>query len=277
MGLTEAIAAMRGVFTQARRVASVSIVFLTITPSTTSAANAGGEGAVIFAAASLKSALDEIEVLYEDRTSTDVVLSYAGSSALARQIEQGAPADVFISANMTWMDRLEDKGLIVEGTRRALLGNRLVLIGNAQMAGANGGVPAKDPDFERLLGGGRIAMALVDAVPAGVYGKEALTSLGLWETASQRVVQTDNVRAALALVALGAAPLGVTYASDAVADPRVSVLATFPEETHTPIEYPAAVLSAGKGDAADDFLSFLSEPEALNVFEANGFTVLGEE
>ncbi len=237
--------------------------------STAEAATAEARGPVIFAAASLKTALDEIATLYEDATSQSLRISYAGSSALARQIEQGAPADLFISANQAWMDHLEAKGLLVEDLRTDLLGNRLVVIGPVQEAAA------PTSDFETLLSEGKIAMALVEAVPAGIYGKEALTTLGLWDRVAPRVVQADNVRAALALVALQAVPLGITYESDAVAEPRVSILARFSEDTHAPIIYPAAPVAAGQIDLATPFLDYLSGPEATAVFEANGFTVMG--
>ena len=185
----------------------------------------------VFAAASLMGALDEVAAGWEDRTGGEVRLSYAGSSALARQIEAGAPADVFVSANVDWMDELGERGLTEPGSRRDLLSNRLVLVGPA------GAAPlALEPglDLAALLDGGRLAMALVDAVPAGLYGREALRSLGLWGAVEPRVAQAENVRAALALVARGEAPLGVVYASDARAEPRVAVVATFPEGSHPP-------------------------------------------
>lgn len=217
----------------------------------------------VFAAASLKTALDEAVRLHEGEA---VTLSYAGSSALARQIGYGAPADLFISANPDWIDWLDAEGLVTQQT--PLLGNRLVLIGPA---GAEPGPPeALLPEAER------IAMALVDAVPAGIYGKQALASLGLWEQVAPRVVQADNVRAALALVALGEAPLGVVYATDAQAEPRVTVLAEFPEHSHAPIRYPVALLD-GHGPGAKAFYDWLQGDEAAQVFETHGFSVLGAQ
>lgn len=217
----------------------------------------------VFAAASLKTALDEAVRLYEGEA---VTLSYAGSSALARQIGYGAPADLFISANPDWIDWLDAEGLVTQ--QAPLLGNRLVLIGPA---GAESGPP------EALLPGAeRIAMALVDAVPAGIYGKQAMTSLGLWDQVAPRVVQADNVRAALALVALGEAPLGVVYATDAQAEPRVTVLAEFPEHSHAPIRYPAALLD-GHGTGAQAFYDWLQGDEAAQVFQTHGFSVLGAQ
>ena len=210
----------------------------------------------VFAASSLKTALDEAIAVYEGQ----VTASYAGSSALARQIGYGAPADLFISANPDWVDWLTGQGLVSEQT--PLLGNRLVLIGPE---GSAAGTP------ETLVPGAeRVAMALVDAVPAGIYGKQALTSLGLWETVAPRVVQADNVRAALALVALGEARLGVVYATDALAEPRVTVLATFPEAAHAPIRYPLARLTP-QGDGLYDWLQ---RDEAAKIFEKHGFSVL---
>lgn len=224
----------------------------------------------VFAAASLKTALDEIAAGWTDQTGTKVILSYGGTPALARQIAEGAPADVFLSASMAWMDELEEKALIQEGSRRDLLGNSLILIGTAGAAPVtvNGTL-----DLPGLLGGGTLSMAMVDAVPAGQYGKETLESLGLWEAVEPNVVQSENVRAALKLVSLGEAPLGIVYASDAVAEPEVAVIGTFPEESHTPIVYPGA-LTVTAGEEAAAFLDHLSSPEAQEVFRTNGFTPL---
>ncbi|WP_420860229.1 molybdate ABC transporter substrate-binding protein [Marivivens marinus] len=220
----------------------------------------------IFAAASLKTALDAIEPVAEAATGHDLILVYAGTSALARQIAHGAPADIFISANPDWMDVLSDQGLIRDDTRTDLLGNRIVLIGHA----SGTMVDMTDAAAVRgLLGSERIAMALVDAVPAGIYGKTALQDLGLWDDIAAQVVQTDNVRAALALVARGEARFGVTYATDALADPSVTVLGTFAEDSHPPITYPIAALTTG---AADDVLSYLTGPEAGAIFTQQGFT-----
>lgn len=226
----------------------------------------------IYAAASLRTALDEAVPLYEADSGDTVTLSYAGSSALARQIQQGAPSDVFISANVGWMDTLDEADLLVADSRRDLLGNSLVLI--SAEPGAPLTINAK-LDFSALLGQGKLAMALVDAVPAGIYGKAALESLGQWRAVAPQVAQADNVRAALALVALGAAPYGIVYATDAKADPRVTVRGTFPEDSHAPIIYPAAALE-GSGPEALAFLNFLQGPMATEIFVRNGFTSLGE-
>ena len=220
----------------------------------------------MFAAASLKTALDEIVTGYEAQSGDTVTVSYAGSSAMARQISYGAPADLFISANVAWMDSVEEQSLIRRETRVDLLANTLVLIA------PNGAYPVS---LDASLPDGRIAMALVDAVPAGIYGKAALTSLNLWDDAAPNVVQADNVRAALALVALGEAALGITYGSDAMAEPRVSIVATFPEGSHPPIRYPAALLTDASPSAAD-FLAYLQGDAARAIFTAQGFTPLVE-
>jgi molybdate transport system substrate-binding protein len=227
----------------------------------------------VFAAASLKTALDEIGTAWEAQTGNGAVLSYGGSSALARQIIAGAPADVFISAAPEWMDAVADAGLIVPDSRVDLLGNRLVLVAHGA------GVPPitldASTDLAGMLDGGRLSMAMVDAVPAGQYGREALVSLGLWDSVKDTVAQSENVRVALQLVALGEAPLGIVYASDARADAaEVSVLATFPEESHRPIIYPAAVIASGATREATAFLDYLQSPAAQAVFEAQGFAVL---
>ncbi|MEZ5713766.1 MAG: molybdate ABC transporter substrate-binding protein [Paracoccaceae bacterium] len=227
----------------------------------------------VFAAASLKNALGDIAPKFEEATGHHLVISLAGSSALARQIEQGAPADVFISANPGWMDHLEEAGLVAEGTRRDLLRNSIVLI--AHDAPATPVTLSADLDLDSLLGeDGKLAMALVEAVPAGIYGKAALEHLGLWGAAAPRVAQADNVRAALALVALGEAPYGIVYATDAHAEPKVSVVAEFPADSHPPIVYPAAILAGHESEAASALLSYLDGPAARLEFERQGFTVV---
>lgn len=235
-------------------------------------AQARAEGVLVFAAASLKTALDQIAEGWREQTGKAVTISYAGSSSLARQIEQGAPADIFISASVDWMDHLQSAEMIRAESRINLLGNRLVLIAHGR---ESAGIDLKgDTDLAGLLGDGRLAMALVDSVPAGVYGKQALVSLGLWEAVADKVAQTDNVRAALALVSSGEAPFGIVYASDAVADAGVSVVAILPEAAHEPIIYPAAVLATSMAPDAGDFLSYLKSPTAHALFRAQGFTNL---
>ena len=228
---------------------------------------------LVYAAASLKNAMAEVAERYEAETGNSLTVSYAGSSALARQIEQGAPADIYISANTGWMDVLEGKGLLDPGSRIDLLGNALVLVGQGAPVEIT---PALDL-AGRLGPDGHLAMALVKAVPAGIYGKAALESLGLWDQIAGQVAQADNVRAALALVSAGAAPMGVVYATDAVAAERVEVLGTFPEDSHPPIIYPAASLAGSDNALKDGFLAYLRGPAASAAFRDQGFTVLAEQ
>lgn len=219
----------------------------------------------LFAAASTKTAIDSVAAAWRDHSGHDLIAVYGGSSALARQIAAGAPADAFLSANAAWMDDLAGRGLLADGTRRALLGNRLVIIAHPE-------APTLD-DLQRLaeLPPAPFAMALVDAVPAGIYGKAALTALGLWQALAPQIVQTDNVRAALALVALGEAPFGLVYATDARAEPRVRVVAQLPEDSHPPIIYPIAAVRGGNEALASAFLNYLGGPEARAIFAAQGF------
>lgn len=237
-------------------------------------AGAHADETLVFAAASLKTALDEIAGDFAAATGHSAAISYAGSSALARQIQAGAPADVFISANTEWMDVLEAEGLIAPESRFDLVGNAIVLI--AADPGAAPVEVAPELDLAGMLDGGWLAMALVDAVPAGIYGKAALESLGLWGSVAPQVAQADNVRAALALVATGEAPYGIVYATDAAAEPAVTAIGTFPEETHPPIIYPAARTTAGTGAAAAAFADYLTSDTARAVFAGQGFQPLGD-
>lgn len=228
----------------------------------------------VFAAASLKNALDEIVNAFSHSTEHNVTVSYAGSSTLARHIEFGAPADVFISANLAWMDRLQSQDRIVRETRRDIASNSLVLIGSGSTS-----KPldlTQDVDLRALLGGGFLAMALVDAVPAGIYGKAALIQLGYWDNIADQVAQTDSVRAALALVATGAAPLGIVYTSDAQSEPRVFVIGTFPTESHPEIRYPAAAISGRDTPLVRSFLDYLHSNTAKNILTRQGFVVMTE-
>jgi len=230
------------------------------------------EEVVVFAAASLKTALDAVAADFEAATGHGVTISYAGSNALAKQIIEGAPADVFISAAVNWMDEVEKAGLLVDGTRRDLLGNTLVLVAHGKDA-----VPvAIGPGFDLagLLGDGKLSMAMVDAVPAGQYGKASLEALGIWEAIEPSVAQSENVRAALTLVALGEAPYGIVYGSDAVSDDSVTVVATFQANSHPPIVYPGALLT-GATDAADRaFFEVLSSEVSDARFAEQGFVIL---
>lgn len=230
---------------------------------------AAAETLTVFAAASLKSALDTVAQGFEAARDDEVRLSYGASSVMARQVQVGAPADVVILANRDWMDLLERRGAVDAETRVDLLTNRLVLV-----AAGTDAAPVTlddDSDLPARLGEGRLAMALVDAVPAGIYGRAALEHFGMWDRVAPRVAQADNVRAALALVAGGAAPFGIVYATDAAAEPRVSVVATFPEDSHPPIVYPAAATARGQPELAQAFLAWLRGPEARAAFEAAGF------
>ncbi|KPD11870.1 molybdenum ABC transporter substrate-binding protein [Phaeobacter sp. 11ANDIMAR09] len=228
----------------------------------------------VFAAASLKTALDDIATKFERDTGHSVSLSLAGSSLLARQIALGAPADIYLPASTEWMDYLQEQGRLVPGSRRDLLGNRLVLVAPHQSAQPIDGFD--DPALFAQLGQGKMSMALVEAVPAGIYGKSALEALGLWQDLAPHVAQTDNVRAALALVASGAAPLGVVYASDAQADPRVTVLVEFPVKSHTPIRYPMAQIQGAGGGAVEAFFDYLQGPDARETFVSAGFSMVAE-
>lgn len=226
----------------------------------------------VFAAASLKNALDAVSTEWKAASGNEAVISYAASSALAKQIEQGAPADVFISADLDWMAYLSDKGLTKKDTETKLLGNRIVLV-----AAADSKVEANLAagfDLAGLLGNGRLSMANVESVPAGKYGKASLEALGMWDGVKDKLAQAENVRAALALVSTGEAPLGIVYETDAAADPKVRIVAAFPDGSHPPIVYPAAVLADSKNAASADFLAYLQSDKARGLFEAQGFTVL---
>ena len=243
--------------------------FLLLAATLAAAAPASAE-TVVFAAASLKTALDPIAADFQTATGDTVTISYAGSNALAKQIIEGAPADIFISASEQWMDEVEKAGEVKDGTRADLLGNTLVLVAHDPAATP---VELTDTtDLAGLLAGGKLAMALVDAVPAGQYGKEALTHLGLWSSVEGSVAQADNVRAALALVSTGEAPYGIVYATDAAADPAVHVVSTFPADSHKPITYPASLLTAAD-DADAAFFAALTAPDAVAAFKAQGFTI----
>ena len=227
----------------------------------------------VFAAASLKEALDQINANWQAQPGHAAVsASYAASPALAKQIELGAPADVFISADLDWMDYAAAKGLIKPETRKSLLGNTLVLIAPAG-SGLKFDLKA-GADLGAVLAGGKLAMGDVKSVPAGKYGKAALENLGLWSQVSASVAGSENVRAALTYVARGEAKLGIVYGSDAKAEPKVEVVATFPPDSHPPIVYPAALMASSNNPEAIAYLTFLSSPTARAIFIARGFAVL---
>jgi molybdate transport system substrate-binding protein len=243
----------------------------TLAPMAAARAQAGGM--VVFAAASLKNALDEIAAGWSKDTGKPAPrISYAASSALAKQMEQGAPADMFISADTDWMDYVDKKDLIKKDTRVNLLGNKIVLIAPRDSKVI---VDVKQGfDLAKALNGGRLAMGNVDAVPAGKYGKAALEKLGAWDGVKDKVAQADNVRAALVLVARGEAPLGIVYATDAAAEPNVRIAGTFPDNSHPPIIYPVALTKDARSADAKPFLDFLKSLKARPSFEKQGFTVL---
>lgn len=233
----------------------------------------GQGGMVVFAAASLKNALDEIAATWARDTGKPAPrISYAASSALARQMEQGAPADLFISADLDWMDYAAGKNLIKADTRFNLLGNKIVLIAPTDSRTTT--LALTGGDLARALAGGKLSMGNVDTVPAGKYGKAALEKLGAWNSVKDSIAQAENVRAALLLVARGEAPLGIVYSTDAAAEPGVKIVATFPENSHPPITYPAALTKESKNADARAFLDFLCSAKARAVFEKQGFTVL---
>jgi molybdate transport system substrate-binding protein len=221
----------------------------------------------------MKNALDEINTAWAARHGgKKAVISYAASSALAKQIEAGAPADIFISADLDWMDHVAQRNLIRPDTRRNLLGNRIVLIAAKDSKLAATIVPGFD--LAALLGGGRLAMGAVDSVPAGKYGKAALEKLGAWNGVKDHLAQAENVRAAMVLVSRGEAPLGIVYQTDAAADPAVRIVGTFPQGSHPPIIYPAAVTRASTNADAAAFLAFMRSDTARIALEGQGFTVL---
>lgn len=250
-----------------------AVVALAICITAVAPARAAEPPLTVFAAASLKESMDEAASAYQRATGQPIRVSYAASSALARQIEHGAPADVFVSADEAWMDALQDRGLIDAGTRADLLGNALVLVA-PRASPARTPVLRRGTDLRPWLGArGRIAVALVDSVPAGKYARAALASLGMWDALAPRTAQAENVRAALLLVARGETPLGVVYASDALAEPRVRVLATFPPDAHPPIVYPVARVAASRHPRATAFVQWLQAPAAAAIFRRRGFRV----
>jgi molybdate transport system substrate-binding protein len=228
---------------------------------------------LVFAAASLTNVLGELGNTWNARSRTPVKFSFAASSVLARQIEAGSKAHVFVSADQEWMDYLSTRQLLAPGTRRDLVGNRLVLIAPADSQIRVGIKPGFD--LLAALGDGRLSTADPDTVPAGRYARAALTSLGVWNQLADRLVRAENVRAALTYVARGEAPLGIVYATDAQIDAKVRVVATFPDSSHSPITYPAAATAiAGPGAAA--FLAFLGSSEAAPVWKKYGFLEPGK-
>jgi molybdate transport system substrate-binding protein len=250
--------------------AAISALWLAATALSTPAAAA--EKLTIFAAASLKNALDAANAAWTKESGKDAVASYAASGALAKQIENAAPADVFISADLDWMEYLAKKNLIKADTRSNLLGNKIVLVAEKDKAKP---VEIKQGfDLSGLLGGGKLAMGEPKSVPAGKYGMAALEKLGVWKSVENKVAGAESVRAALALVSRGEAPYGIVYQTDAAADKGVAIVGTFPADSHPPIIYPIAILAESKNPDASAYLDFLKSDKAAAFFTAQGFTIL---
>lgn len=252
----------------------VSLLFAALTALFSAQAPARGqaeEAVIVFAAASLRNALDAAVKDYTNRTGASVSVSYAGSPTLARQIAQGAPADIVLSANVEWMDYLAMENVIDAASRVTLLSNSLVLVAPKESAPSL----SVEPGFALTdaLGDGRLAMAEMTSVPAGIYGRAALESLGVWNDVAGKIAQAENVRAALALVSRGEAPLGIVYATDATADAHVRIVDAFPADSHPPILYPAA-LTATAGRQARDLFAFLVSPAARRFYQEQGFAVI---
>ncbi|MET0360334.1 MAG: molybdate ABC transporter substrate-binding protein [Sphingobium sp.] len=246
------------------------LALILVAPFSGLPASAQEKGPLVLAAASLQESLSEAAALWAARHHPRPVISFAGSSALARQIGAGAPADIFISADEPWMDDVAAKGLVRSGTRVSFLSNRLVLIASVAAKtriGIGRGFP-----LAAALGKGRLAMADPDAVPAGKYGKAALTALGVWDGVASKVARAENVRAALALVERGEAPLGIVYATDARASRQVRIIGTFPADSHPPITYPIAVLKGATSPDAEPFRRFLISRDGKAIFARYGFT-----
>lgn len=252
----------------------VLIILLLFTAGGPRPAQAQEQTLIVFAAASLRNAIDEVNVEFAKASGVRVVVSYAATSALVRQMEQGAPANIFLSADLEWMEYAAQKGLIAPASRIDVLGNRLVLIAPKE---SPLGTLVIDRGLElgKLVGDGRMATGDVRAVPSGKYAKAALESLALWEHVQGKLAMVENVRAALMLVGRGETPLGVVYATDAQGEPNVKVLGTFPENSHPPIIYPAAATRDAK-PAAAQYLIFLRSPAAGRIFERHGFTFLAK-
>lgn len=251
---------------------SVTVLGMTAGLFTAGSATAGGN-LVVFAAASTTNAMSEIAALYTAAGNGEVTTSFASSSTLAKQIASGAPADVYLSANSKWMDFLANKALISTGTRRDLLSNRIVLIApeNSKLTDIT---IAKGFAMADLLGSdGRLSMGDPDHVPAGIYGKQALQNLDVWDRISSRLAPMKDVRAALVLVERAEAPVGLVYATDAAISSRVRVIGTFPDDSHPAIVYPVAAVADGKTDQARHFIDFLASPQAGAVFKQFGFAV----
>jgi len=254
------------------RLAGLLVTIAILCGSGPSPASAQDKSLTVFAAASMKNALDDIDTAYTAKTGVKVIASYAASSVLAKQIEQGAPADVFMSADTDWMDYAVTKKTISKPTRVNLLGNSIVLIAPKD-SGIDKVTIGGGFDLAKLAGNGKIATGDVSAVPVGKYAKAALEKLGAWQAAEPKFAMAESVRAALTLVARGEAALGIVYATDAGVEPGVRIVGTFPVDSHPPIIYPVAATTAAKPEAAS-YLAFLRSPTAKAIFEKYGFSFL---
>jgi molybdate transport system substrate-binding protein len=254
------------------RIAGFFVAFTILTGSIDSPALAQDKSLTVFAAASMKNALDDIDAAYTAKTGVKIIASYAASSVLAKQIEQGAPADVFVSADIDWMDYAIGKKNINESTRVNLLGNSIVLIAPKDSKIDNVTI-APGFDLAKLAGDGKIATGDVKSVPVGKYAKAALEKLGAWQAAEPKFAMAESVRAALILVARGEAVLGIVYATDAKVEPGVKIVSTFPADSHPPIIYPVAATTTAKAETAD-YLAFLRSSAAKTILEKYGFTFL---
>jgi molybdate transport system substrate-binding protein len=223
----------------------------------------------VFAAASLKTVMDHIGMAYSAKSSVKIVTTFGSSGTLAKQIAEAAPADIFISADLAWMDDLASKGLVRQASRKNIAGNTLVLI-----AALNTKADGRIENLVQTLGSEKLALGDVKSVPAGKYAKAALEYFGLWDTVLPNVVMQENVRSALALVARGEAKLGIVYGSDARAETKVEVVATFPEASHPQVVYPAAIVADSKNPDAQNFLDYLVSKDGQSILEADGFTLL---
>lgn len=252
-----------------RKALALFITLLAVLAASTSLATRSEQAPTVLAAASLQESMNAAADAWEDKGHPRPRISFAGSSALARQIEAGAPADLFVSADEAWMDELEGKGLLKPATRASFLRNTLVLIAPQDSKAMFAVRP--DMPLAETLGSDRLAIADPGGVPAGIYAKQSLTKLGLWDSVKGKLAPVENVRAALALVSRGAAPLGVVYGTDAQADPAVKVVGIFPQTSHEPISYPVALLASSNNDEGERFRQFLISSEGKAIFRRFGF------
>jgi molybdate transport system substrate-binding protein len=264
----------RLVFGRSQRMSRLLASFLVLLSVAASAADTQEKKILVFAAASMKNALDDVNTAFTKQSGTNVVVSYDASSALMKQIENGAPADVFVSADLKWMDYGSERKLIKDDTRVNLLGNELVLI-TAKDSPIGNVTIGPGFDLAKLAGDGRIATGDVRAVPVGIYAQAALEKLGVWSAVEPKMAMTGNVRAALVLVARGEAPLGIVYSTDAKVEPYVKIIGVFPEDSHPPIIYPVAATANANADTTS-YLAFLRSPAAKSIFEGYGFRFIAK-